>query len=210
MFRLGFMWEISAWFPRWEKAKDARDEFWCQIWETKQTWQNTKISTFVPFVALAILKALSLQLNGTLWCGKYNRQCKAMPSGPLESILVTGLKCSCDKISSPLTEISGTEPPQPLIWIHQGFYSGFRGKVRSRKLGQPSQLGSCEKVIRQCLHFSSIKRKTEGVSAHWMRPKVRTSLSLFHVDVWKVLPPEYFFIGFRWIYMTVWLWLLVI
>ena len=30
-------------------------------------------------------------------------------------IPVTGLKCSHGKISSPLTEISGTEPARPLI-----------------------------------------------------------------------------------------------
>ena len=36
-FCLGFIWEISARFPRWEKAKDLGDEFWRQIRETKQT-----------------------------------------------------------------------------------------------------------------------------------------------------------------------------
>ena len=37
-FRLGFIWEISARFPRWEKAKDPGDEFWREIWETKQKY----------------------------------------------------------------------------------------------------------------------------------------------------------------------------
>ena len=59
---------------------------------------------------------------GCLWCGKYSRQCKTMPSGPPEFIPpfipVTGMMCSYDKISSPLTEISGTEPARPLIWTH--------------------------------------------------------------------------------------------
>ena len=36
-FCLGFIWEISARFPRWEKVKDPGDEFWRQIRETKQT-----------------------------------------------------------------------------------------------------------------------------------------------------------------------------
>ena len=36
-FCLGFIWEISAQFPRWEKVKDPGYEFWRQIWETKQT-----------------------------------------------------------------------------------------------------------------------------------------------------------------------------
>ena len=47
---------------------------------------------------------------GCLWCVKYSRQCKTMPSGPREFILpfvpVTGMKCSYGKISRPLTEIS--------------------------------------------------------------------------------------------------------
>ena len=85
---------------------------------------------------------------GCLWCGKYSRQCKIMPSGPPEFIPpfipVTGMKCSYGKISSPLTEISGTEPARPLIWTHRKFYKGFRGEARSRKPGQPGQPGSYE------------------------------------------------------------------
>ena len=76
------------------------------------------------------------------WCGKYSRQCKTMPSGPPEFIPLTGLKCSCGKISSPLTEIpfgktdiSGTEPARPLIWTHLKFYKGVRVKARSRTPG---------------------------------------------------------------------------
>ena len=56
-FRLGFIWEISAWFPSWKKAKDPGDEFWHEIRETKQTWQNTKIITFASIIALVTLKA---------------------------------------------------------------------------------------------------------------------------------------------------------
>ena len=67
---------------------------------------------------------------------------------------VTGMKCSYGKMSSPLTEIpvgkteiSVTEPSRPLIWTHQSFYKGFRGKVRSRKPGQPGQPGSYEEAL---------------------------------------------------------------
>ena len=74
-----------------------------------------------------------------LWSGKYSRQCKTMPFGPPEFIPpfipVTGMKCSYGKISSPLTEISGTEPARPLIWTHRKVYKGFRGEARSRKPG---------------------------------------------------------------------------
>ena len=69
-FRLGFIWEISAWFPRREKAKDPGDEFWRQIRETMQTWRNTKNLTFVPSIASATLKAVSLQLNGMFMISK--------------------------------------------------------------------------------------------------------------------------------------------
>ena len=88
---------------------------------------------------------------GCLWCGKHSRQCKTMPSGPPEFIPpfipVTGMKCSYGKISSPLTEISGTEPARPLIWTHRKFYKGFRGEARSRKPGQPGQPGSYEEAL---------------------------------------------------------------
>ena len=69
-FHLGFILEISAWFPRREKAKDPWDEFWRQIRETKQTWRNTKKLTFVPTIASATLKAVSLQLNGMFMISK--------------------------------------------------------------------------------------------------------------------------------------------
>ena len=96
---------------------------------------------------------------GCLWCGKYSRQCKTMPFWPPELIQpfipVTGMKCSYGKISSPLTEISvgkteisATESARPLIWTHRKFYKGFRGKVRSRKLGQPGEPGSYEEALR--------------------------------------------------------------
>ena len=96
---------------------------------------------------------------GCLWCGKYSRQRKTIPFRPPEFIPpfipVTGMKCSCGKISSPLTEISvgktkisATESVRPLIWTHRKFYKGFRGKVRSRKPGQPGEPGSYEEALR--------------------------------------------------------------
>ena len=63
-FPLGFIWEISAWFPSWKKAKDPGDEFWHEIRETKETWQNTKIITFAPIIALVTLKA---GINAVKW-----------------------------------------------------------------------------------------------------------------------------------------------
>ena len=45
-FALGSYEKISARFPGRKKVKDPGDEFWRQIWETKQTWRNTKFFTF--------------------------------------------------------------------------------------------------------------------------------------------------------------------
>ena len=111
-----------------------------------------KILTFRPILASATLKAVSLQLNGMLMMWKIQEAKKTMPSGLSEFIPpfipLTGMKCSYGKISSLLTEISGTKPARPLIWTHQNFYKGFRGEARSRKQGQPGQPGSCEKALR--------------------------------------------------------------
>ena len=38
--RLGFIWDISAQFPRWEKVNDPGDEVWRQIRGKKQTWRD--------------------------------------------------------------------------------------------------------------------------------------------------------------------------
>ena len=74
---------------------------------------------------------------GCLWCGKYSRQCKTMPSRWPEFIPLfiplTGMKCSYSKTSSPLTKISGTEPVHLLIWTNWKVYKGFRGEARSWK-----------------------------------------------------------------------------
>ena len=83
-FRLGFIWEISLRFPRWEKAKDPGKEFWGQIRETKQTWRKTKILT-LAIIASATLKAVLYYCRQMqcLWClWKYSRQCKTMLSRP--------------------------------------------------------------------------------------------------------------------------------
>ena len=42
----GFICEISARFPIWEKVKDPGNEFLRQVRETKQTWWNTKNYNF--------------------------------------------------------------------------------------------------------------------------------------------------------------------
>ena len=114
---------------------------------------------------------------GCLWCVKYSRQWKTMPSAPREFIPpfipVTGMKCSYGKISSPLTEIwvgkteiSGTEPARPFIWTHRKFYKGFRGKARARKPGQPSQPGSYEEAPRRRLKCLTPSRHSARVCSN--------------------------------------------
>ena len=85
-----------------------------------------KIITFVPFIALATVIAVLLQLNGMfiIWKIQQAKQDNAIRGSRIHPafILVTGLKCSYGKISSPLTdirvgktEISVTELAHPLI-----------------------------------------------------------------------------------------------
>ena len=94
-----------------------------------ETWRITKIITFAPIIASATLKTVSLQLNGMLMMCKIQQ---AIQDDTIQTarvhpafILVTGLKFSYGKISSPLTEISGTEPARPLIWTHRRLNKGL-------------------------------------------------------------------------------------
>ena len=74
-FGLGFIWENSARFPRWEKAEDPGDEFWREfIRKTKQKMAKRNwVITFAPIMALATLLAVSLQLNGLLMMCKIHQ-----------------------------------------------------------------------------------------------------------------------------------------
>ena len=138
-FHLGFIWEISARFPRWEGRRRvvARNS------GNKANMVKHKVITLAPAIALETLKAVSLLSNRMLMMKKIQQQSKTMQNSFEELIPVTGLNCWNGRISSPLakipagkTEISATEPARPLIWTHPRFYKGFRGKVRSRKPGQ--------------------------------------------------------------------------
>ena len=146
---------------------------------------------------------------GCLWCGKYSRQCKTMPSGPPEFIPpfipVTGMKCSYGKISSPLTEISGTEPARPLIWIHPKFNKGFRGEARSRKPGQPSQPGSYEEALNMgklvnreklmwSVYYSSFL--ASSTSSFNILCKIGKMLKELHF-IWLIINKLYIFLWFR-------------
>ena len=54
-FALGSYEKFQPCFRDEKKAKNPGDEFWCETRETEQTWQNTKIITFAPIIALATL-----------------------------------------------------------------------------------------------------------------------------------------------------------
>ena len=72
-FALGSYEKFQPGFRDEKKAKNPGDEFWCETRETGQTWQNTKIITFAPIIALATLAAVSLQLNGMLMMWKIQK-----------------------------------------------------------------------------------------------------------------------------------------
>ena len=107
-------------------------------YETKQTSWNTKKLTFMPIIASATPKAVSLQLNGMLMMWKIQQvmQDNAIQTTRIHPtfIPVIGIKCSYGKISSPCTDILGTKTVPHLIWTNGKFHKGFRGKARSRKL----------------------------------------------------------------------------
>ena len=129
----GFIWlEISALFPRWEKAKYPGEEFWREMRKRKQTWPNTKILTFAPIIALENFYSCVTTVKWDAYDVENTagnaRGCNLVhqSSSPRLSIYVTGLKCSYGKIFSPLseipdgkTEIQGTEPAHPLIWTQK-------------------------------------------------------------------------------------------
>ena len=47
-FRLGFKWEISVRFPRWEQAKYPRDDFWREMRKSKHVEAQKSVITFAP------------------------------------------------------------------------------------------------------------------------------------------------------------------
>ena len=96
-FRLtGFIWKISARFPRREKTKHPGEESWLEIRETKPNMAKQKIITFVPFIALATVIAVLLQLNGMfiIWKIQQAKQDNAIRGSRIHPafILVTRLK----------------------------------------------------------------------------------------------------------------------
>ena len=71
-FRPGWIWEISARFPRWKKAEDTdwRPRVLGRNSRNKATMTKHKVITFAPIIVLASLIAVSLQLNGMLMMWK--------------------------------------------------------------------------------------------------------------------------------------------
>ena len=103
-------------------------------------------------------------------------------------LLVTGLKCSYRKISSPLTEIpvgkteiSATEPARSLIWTRRNFLKGSRDVPRSRKPGQPGQPGSYEEAL-SCENYI-ILRVAVIKSINSLKPKQSEIIDLWTVEV---------------------------
>ena len=88
---------------------------------------ETKILPFAPIIASAILKAVSLQLNGMLMMWKIQpaTQDDAICTARIHPAFIPlpGLKCSYGKISTLLTAASrlGTEPAHPLICHIENF-----------------------------------------------------------------------------------------
>ena len=71
-----------------------------------------------------------------------------MPSGPSEFIPVTGMKCSYGKISSPHTEISGTEPARP-----RKLYKGFKVRRDLRNRASPVNRAHMKRPLLRRSHW---------------------------------------------------------
>ena len=114
----------------------------------KRKW----VIAFAPFMALATLLAVPLQLNWLLimWKIHQAKQNDAIRAAllcdetallrlrPINACAIAknssrqmGWSVHMAKFSSPLTD-----PGRSLIWTHRKFYKGFRGKGRSRKPNQ--------------------------------------------------------------------------
>ena len=148
------------------KGQRSRGRVLAPNLRSKANMAKHKNFTFTPMISSATLKAVSLQLNGMLMMWKIQQAMKddGIWTARIHPAFfpVTGLKCSYGKISSPLTEISGTEPARPLM--NTSKIKGFRGNARSRKPGQPgqsdSEVGSrkkipCEQRFLSCMAFSA-------------------------------------------------------
>ena len=72
-FRLEFIWENSARFPKWEKAEDPGDEFWREIRKTKQRWRNATYYGFGnPFSCITTVKRVANDVENS--SGKAKRR----------------------------------------------------------------------------------------------------------------------------------------
>ena len=70
-FHLGFIWEFHPSFQDEKRRKILGTSSYFKFKKQRaQTWWITKILTFAPIIALATLKAASLQLNGMLMMWK--------------------------------------------------------------------------------------------------------------------------------------------
>ena len=108
--------------------------------------QSKHGETFAPFIALATLRAVSLQLNGMLMMWKIQQ---AMQDNAIQTtrihlafIPVTRLKCSYGKIELGQPALSY----EHIKYFTKDFKSN-RGMARSREPGQPSQPGLCKEAL---------------------------------------------------------------
>lgn len=67
-----------------------------------------------------------------------------------------------------IDQILGTEPACALIWTHQIFYQGLKGKAISWKPIQPSQPGSCKEALNFFIFRQSIQ-SVHRILKTWMQ-----------------------------------------
>ena len=191
-FRLGFIWEISAWFPRREKAKDPGTSSGAKF-EKQSRHGETKNLTLVPTIASVTLTAVSLQLNGMFMISKIQQ---AMQDDAIQTarihpafILVTGMneefiwqnfEPAYRDLGWKNWDLGNRASPS----FHM-LTSIIRGKARSRKPGSPEE--AWVKFERDVLKRSQYCEQSPGHFASSWETRRKWGSGLNHVKLLK--PP---------------------
>ena len=162
-FRLGFIWEISARFPRWDKAEYPGNEFWRKCEKASKHGETQKSDNFI---ALAILMAVSLQLNRMVMMWKIQpamqddaiRAARVHPGNRAELHIWQNFLASLPR--SRLEKQRSRKPSQPALSYE---VKGFRGKASPWKTGKRGQPGPCKEALNLLLFLTFSLPSSRGI-----------------------------------------------
>ena len=191
-FASAFIWEISARFPRLKKAtEDPGDEFWRERDKANMAkCKNYNFRAYHSFgISFAVLYNAYDEENtagNARRCHLDRRNSSRFHPGNWAKVFQNVVKFSALLPTSRLQKPRSWELRQPtLIWTHQKFYKGFRGKARSRK---PD---SCEEALsRICFRLPfGLGRLVSiwNLGEREFRFKVLRKTSLTYISLWTSL-----------------------